>query len=85
MHPHYRNDPSNYFSYLFGHEGKNSLLSLLIEQGLAEGLSAGKENLMDLFSTFEVEVELTKKGLENYKKVIEYTFKYLEVLKKDGV
>lgn len=50
MVPHYKNSPASYLSHLFGHEGKNSLLSLLIEEGLAESLSSGPEDLMNLFT-----------------------------------
>lgn len=32
---HYRNSPGEYISFLIGHEGENSLLSLLIREGLA--------------------------------------------------
>jgi insulysin len=32
MEIHYENDPSSYFSHLIGHEGKCSLLSVLIDE-----------------------------------------------------
>lgn len=35
MQPYYKNCPGNYISHLLGHEGENSLLSLLVDEGLA--------------------------------------------------
>jgi len=48
--PHYRSCPGNYISHLLGHEGENSLLSLLITEGLALDLSCGPANQMNNFS-----------------------------------
>ena len=56
-------DPLGYFAHLFGHEGENSLLSYLISEGLALELGAGPEHELWAFSTFQVEITLTKKGL----------------------
>ena len=61
-------------SHLFGHEGENSLLSYLISEGLALELSSGYDHELWNFSTFSVDITLTKKGLENYEKVIEAVF-----------
>lgn len=58
--------PLSYLSHLFGHEGKNSLLSWLKKEGLAMGLSAGGSHMLNCMSNFSVNVSLTKKGLENY-------------------
>jgi insulysin len=59
---------------LIGHEGENSLLSYLISEGLALELSAGGDHEMSSFSTFEVNITLTGKGMENYESVIEAVF-----------
>lgn len=82
--PYYRSNPGKYYSHLFGHEGKNSLLSLLIEEGLALELSAGPSSEMKLFTEFKITVSLTKEGLARYKDVIAFVFKYLDMLKKRG-
>lgn len=83
--PYFASNPGSYISFLFGHEGKNSLLSYLIDEGLALELSSGSSNEMDLFSTVHVTIKLTNKGLENYKEVCELVFKYLKVLQEKGV
>lgn len=82
--PFYKSDPSKYVSHLFGHEGKNSLLSTLIDEGLALELSSGPSNEMKLFTKFSVSISLTKEGVKRYKDVVAYVFKYLQILKKRG-
>ena len=77
--------PLDYFSHLFGHEGENSLLSYLKEKGLALELSAGGDHeLGGSFSTFEIGITLSDKGLENYYDVVEAVFHYAHVLKSKG-
>ncbi len=83
-HKHYKNDPVKYLTHLFGHEGENSLLSLLKAEGLATELTAGQDEEIHLFTTFNVRIKLTPHGFENYKDVISYTFQYLNMLKKYG-
>ena len=85
LRPYFDSNPGSYISFLLGHEGKNSLLSYLIDEGLALELSSGCSNELNLFSTIEVSIKLTKKGLENYKDVSEIVFKYLNILKEKGV
>ena len=41
---HYRNHPARYVCHLIGHEGKGSLLSFRIKEGLATGLSSYHED-----------------------------------------
>ena len=76
--------PLEYFSHLFGHEGENSLLSYLKEEGYAMALSAGSDHELGVFSSFTVEVTLTKKGLENYEHVLAAIFKYAQRLAEVG-
>ena len=40
MTPYYKYNPHKYITHLLGHEGENSLLALLIEEGLALELTA---------------------------------------------
>lgn len=47
---HYRNAPSRYVAHILGHEGKGSLLSYLIAEGLANSLSAGGNDSYDCYS-----------------------------------
>ena len=68
--------PLGYYAFLFGHEGENSLLSYLISEGLGNELAAGVDHELWSFSTFYVQVGLTKKGLALYEKVVEAVFQY---------
>lgn len=51
--------PDDYLSHIFGHEGKNSLLSLLIDEGLAVELASYSENCMNLFTIIGFKISLT--------------------------
>ncbi|CAG9319174.1 unnamed protein product [Blepharisma stoltei] len=83
---HYKSKPGNYIAHLIGHEGKNSLLSFLKAEGLAQELSAsGTGQQYSNLSILVVNVELTDKGLENYERVIEITHAYIAMLKEKGV
>ena len=84
LFPYYRSNPGRYVSHLFGHEGENSLLSLLIDEGLALELSAGCSDEIDSFSKITISIKLTNQGLSNHLTVLEYVFFYLKMLKEKG-
>ena len=70
----YKSNPLSYYTHLIGHEGENSLLSYLISEGLGNELAAGVDHELWSFSTFYVQVGLTKKGIQLYEKVVEAVF-----------
>lgn len=78
----YKNNPANHLSYLMAHEGEHSLLSRLIDLGYARELSAYSSDEMNLFTSFNVLISLTKKGMEHYEKVAEEVFAYIRMLKE---
>lgn len=80
----YMTQPLRYFAHLFGHEGKNSILSYLKAEGYAMSLSAGEDHEMGVFSDFVVTIGLTKKGLDEYQKVAQAVFKYAQILVERG-
>lgn len=84
MNPYYQNDPSKYISHLIGHEGENSLLSVLIDEGLALRLSSGPWIICNSFTEYNVNITLTKDGLSNIEKVCGLMFKYLSILREKG-
>ena len=85
LNEHYKIKPQNYLSHLIGHEGKNSLLSMLKAEGLAQELSCGSAGMQyKNFSFMLVNIILTKKGLDNYERVIELVHAYIEMLKQKG-
>jgi len=82
--PYYKNNPIKYISHLLGHEGPNSLLSYLMDEGLATALSSSYHPEREIFSVVTVVVDLTKKGLENYKHVCSIVFAYIKMIKEKG-
>jgi insulysin len=81
---HYKTRPLDYFSHLFGHEGENSILSYLKQEDLAMALSSTGDHEMGCFSSFQVEITLTKKGLANLNHVIAAVFKYAQRIRDVG-
>lgn len=47
-------------------------------------LSTHPWDLMNLFTLFQMEIKLTKLGLENYEKVINIVFAYLKMMREKG-
>jgi len=56
--------PVNYLSHVIGHEGPNSLLSTLISEGLASGLSSGEAPRLNYQkSGLKISIVLTQYGV----------------------
>ena len=73
-----------YFTFLLGHEGKNSILSYLKDLGYATFLQVQKKSILKQMTKFEVSIELTPKGLKNYIKVAEAVFYYVHKILDKG-
>ena len=70
---------------MVGHEGKNSLLSELIKQDLATGLSSGERSRCQKnFSGFNISVSLTDKGVENKEEVMRLIFAFINQMRLNG-
>jgi len=82
---YYKSRPLGMLGFLIGHEGYGSLLSLLKRKNLATGISAGVGISNKSFSSFDVDIKLTKKGLMNYTQVIDHFFQYVSLLRKTGL
>ena len=80
----FRSDPLQILSFLIGHEGKGSLLSLLMKEGLVMELMTYPNNFEDMFTSFNIDFTLTEKGLKNYSKIIEGLYHYIAMLKREG-
>ncbi|XP_063933209.1 nardilysin-like [Zophobas morio] len=80
----YHHKPEAFVSELLGHEGSGSILHLLKEQGWALGLSAGSfqgDSEFDSFGLlYEVLVEATEEGIENFVEVVAVVFQYIRML-----
>jgi insulysin len=78
----YKQKPVDYLSHIVGHEGEGSILNYLQKNGLATELVGGSEG--ERFNTFDVKIQLTKKGEQNYNDIILVVLTYMNMLKKTG-
>ena len=79
---YFREKPHQYLSNLLGHEGKNSLLSYLKHYNLAEELSSYVDEDFTTYCYLYIDIKLTKKGLQDYEKVIEIAYGYISYLQQ---
>lgn len=76
--------PVSYLGNLVGHEGEGSLLSQLKAEGLAEGLSAGSGLSWPGGGLFSVSISLTERGVQDYQRVLQLFFSYVDMLQAQG-
>ncbi|XP_048117608.1 nardilysin [Alosa alosa] len=85
---HYRVKPLHYISWLIGHEGTGSILSLLRKKCWALALFGGNsETGFDqntTYSIFSVSITLTDEGFQNFYQVVHLVFQYMKMLQTLG-
>ncbi|TDH08950.1 hypothetical protein EPR50_G00103490 [Perca flavescens] len=85
---HYRVKPLHYISWLIGHEGTGSILSLLRKKCWALALFGGNsETGFDqntTYSIFSISITLTNQGYQNFYQVVHLVFQYLKMLQTLG-
>uniref|UniRef100_W5MUL2 Nardilysin a (N-arginine dibasic convertase) n=1 Tax=Lepisosteus oculatus TaxID=7918 RepID=W5MUL2_LEPOC len=85
---HYRVKPLHYISWLIGHEGTGSILSLLRKKCWALALFGGNsESGFDqntTYSIFSISITLTDEGYQNFYQVAHLVFQYLKMLQTMG-
>ncbi|XP_037550907.1 nardilysin [Nematolebias whitei] len=85
---HYRVKPLHYISWLVGHEGKGSILSVLRKKCWALALYGGNsETGFDqntTYSIFSISITLTDEGFQNFYQVTHLVFQYLKLLQTLG-
>ena len=81
----YHAKPLKFLTSLFGHEGPNTITSSLKRDNLITDLVASKDHYANTFSTFEIEIKLTKKGFENYKEVILRLLNYIKTIQEKPI
>ena len=77
---YYRHKPESIISYLIGHEGAGSILSLLKYKQWAIRLTAGSGINGSNFKDFNVSISLTDLGECHIDEIIEIIFSYLKLL-----
>ena len=80
----YSSKPMSYLGNLIGHEGEGSILARLKGEGLADGLGAGGGLEWRGGSMFSVSVSLTDKGVEEYERILQVLFAYIDMLREKG-
>ncbi|PWZ31467.1 Insulin-degrading enzyme-like 1, peroxisomal [Zea mays] len=81
----YKEAPCHYLSHLIGHEGEGSIFHIIKELGWAMNLMAGECSDSNEYSFFSVSMRLTDAGHERMEDIVGLIFKYLHLLKEDGV
>jgi insulysin len=78
---HYKNKPTQIIGHLIGHEGPTSLLEFLKQKKWARTLSAGSSINTPIESTFNIDIQLTEKGLDNIEAISQSVFYYIDHIK----
>ncbi|XP_067893239.1 nardilysin-like isoform X1 [Heterodontus francisci] len=85
---YYRIKPLHYISWLIGHEGKGSILSLLRTKCLALALFGGNGETgfeqNSTYSVFNISITLTDDGYQKFYEVAHIVFQYMKMLQKLG-
>lgn len=83
--PLYESKPAAYLSFTIGHEGPGSILYLLKEKGWANALSSGAAHISKNQDQFIIDIDLTEKGLAEYKQIIDIVFQYIQLLQTQPI
>lgn len=81
---YYKSMPSRYLSTLLGHEGPSSILAALKKRGWSSKLSCGHRTEARGIELFEIDVDLTRKGVDHVDNIIKLIFQYINMLKRVG-
>ena len=81
----YRNKPLGYLAHLIGHEGPGSLHAVLKEAGLIDTLTAGQSLDTGDQAMMNISMSVTPQGLERWQDIVSLTFRYLSMIKKQGI
>lgn len=77
--------PYNFIGLILGDESEGSLFSLLKSRGWVEGLYAGAGRLTYAETTFNVSIQLTPAGYENWSQIVELVFANIALIRERGV
>ena len=72
--------PSSVLSHLLGHEGPNSSFAVLQNEGFLTSLSAGPRSTGPDFTLFQIDVNLTEKGEEEWEKVVDALLQHCQLI-----
>jgi protease-3 len=82
----FRSKTDTYISYLIGNRSPNTLSDWLQKEGLADGINAGADPMVDRNQgVFNISISLTDKGLAQRDRVIAAVFSYLNEMRQQGI
>ncbi|KAF0917133.1 hypothetical protein E2562_016934 [Oryza meyeriana var. granulata] len=81
----YKEGPCRYLSHLIGHEGEGSIFHIIKELGWAMNLTAGEGSDSAQYSFFSISMRLTDAGHEHMEDIVGLVFKYILLLKENGI
>jgi insulysin len=84
FYSHYLTKPENLISYIIGHEGEGSLLAYLKSKGYATGIGGWGSSATKDYGNFNIWVELTSDGFNEYEEILISVFSYIEMIKAEG-
>ncbi|QSX34965.1 insulinase family protein [Shewanella avicenniae] len=85
IHTQYQQKPLTFISHIIGNEAEGSLLSWLKNQGYAVSLSAGGGIQGYNFKEYNITIQLTEKGLQNYHSVVSACFAFIKLIATHGM
>jgi insulysin len=80
----YETKPLQLLSFVLGHEGPGSLLSLLKAKHLASSLAAGSGEGTEDYSSLDLRIGLTPEGLQRYEEVLSDVFGAIRYFRSHG-
>lgn len=80
-----RAKPQYYIGHLVGHEGQNSLQSILKQRGWANRVSVGVAVEDENFCLFRVAMDITTEGLVKRDEIVELLYAVLQRLRRRGI
>ena len=82
MYEKFYERPTHLLSFCLGDEGPGSVLQHLKDKGWANELSAGGSYDLPEFELFDVSIDLTPEGLQNWESVVQIVYQYIDKMKK---
>jgi insulysin len=82
--PYYNTKPEQYLTHLIGHEGEGSLYQSLKTRGWITSLSAGCDSDAHGYNFFQISLDLSPSGWENYEEILKWIIQYVSLLRLWG-
>lgn len=84
----YKSKPHQYISWIIGHEGKGSLISYLRKKMWSLDIFSGNSESgfehSSMYALLKLTIVLTHEGQQHLEEVLDATFSYINLLKKEG-